>query len=286
VNMADMLRIITWNIQWGLGVDGVVDIGRMIKEARNLADFDILCLQEVSANFSNLEGNDGADQFTRIAAMLPNFTAIEGVALDIPDGAGGRRRFGNMILSRLPVAQVLRHTLPWEAAPTRNMPRLLLEAAVETPAGPLRVMTTHLEYSSDKLRRAQVEGIRNAHRMAHDRACTLRENGPGTYELFPTSSSAILTGDFNMKARDPTKMSLSDPFESGAPALLDAWKAVNGDSDHPPSFCIYDQTNGPPHCCDFMFVTEDLAPKVRRIVYDQDSQASDHQPVLLELDLG
>src|SRR5829696_3399321 len=133
-----MLRIITWNIQWGLGIDGTVDLERLIGEARSIADFDVLCLQEVSANFSNLKGNDGADQFAQIAALLPGFEAIDGVALDIPDRTGGRRRFGNMILSRLPVTQVLRYTLPWEAAPTRNMPRLLLEATIATTAGPLR----------------------------------------------------------------------------------------------------------------------------------------------------
>ena len=110
-----------------------------------------------------------ANQFAELRHLLPGYTAIEGVGLDIPDGAGGRRRFGNMILSRLPVLQVLRYTLPWEAAATRNMPRLLLEAVVEAPSGPLRIMTTHLEYSSSELRRAQVEGIREAHRTAHER---------------------------------------------------------------------------------------------------------------------
>ena len=280
-----MLRIITWNIQWGLGIDGAVDLKRLIEEARSIADFDVLCLQEVSANFSNLKGNNGADQFAQIAALLPGFEAVDGIALDIPDGTGGRRRFGNMILSRLPVTQVLRYTLPWEAAATRNMPRLLLEASIETSAGPLRIMTTHLEYSSDTLRRAQVEGIRDIHRTAHARTLILRDDGPGTYERFPVASSAILTGDFNMKPGDPTKTRLSDPFESGAPALLDAWEAASGEATHPPSFCLFEQSNGLPHCCDFIFVTEDLAPKIRRIVYDQHSQASDHQPVLLELDL-
>src|SRR5215208_6985491 len=90
--------------------------------------------------------------------------AIEGVALDIPDGQGRRKRFGNMVLSRYPVGQVLRWTLPWEADHTRNMPRGLIEAVVMAPFGPVRVMTTHLEYSSDGLRRAEVEGIREAHR--------------------------------------------------------------------------------------------------------------------------
>lgn len=280
-----MIRIITWNIQWGLGVDGVVDLERLVGDARALADFDVLCVQEVSDNFAGLSGNSGANQFAELASLLPGYTAIEGVALDIPDGAGGRRRFGNMILSRLPVAQVLRYTLPWEAAATRNMPRLLLEAVVETSSGPLRVMTTHLEYSADRLRRAQVEGIREAHRTAHDRTVTPREDGPGTYAFFPSPRSAVLTGDFNMRPDDPVKRRISEPFGNGAPALLDAWQVVHGPEPHPHSFCIYDQSSGAPHCCDFVFVTEDLGARVRRIDYDQETQASDHQPVLVELDL-
>jgi endonuclease/exonuclease/phosphatase family metal-dependent hydrolase len=280
-----MLRIITWNIQWGLGIDGTVDLRRIVDEAHAFADFDVLCLQEVSDNFSDLKGSRGSNQFAELARLLPGYTAVEGVALDVPDGAGGRRRFGNMILSRLPVAQVLRYTLPWEAASTRNMPRLLLEAVVETPSGPVRVMTTHLEYSAGRLRKAQVEGIREAHRTACERVITPREDGPGTYALFPTSPSAILTGDFNMRPDDPVKRRISEPFSRQVPALLDAWQVAHGGSPHPTSFCLFEQSNGPPHCCDFMFVTEDLAPKVGRIDYNQATQASDHQPVLLELDL-
>jgi endonuclease/exonuclease/phosphatase family metal-dependent hydrolase len=190
-----------------------------------------------------------------------------------------------MILSRLPVAQVLRYTLPWEAASTRNMPRLLLEAVVEGPSGPLRVMTTHLEYSADKLRRAQVEGIREAHRTACERVAVPREDGPGTYALFPTSASAVLTGDFNMRPDDPVKQRISEPFDNEVPPLLDAWQVAHGASPHPTSFRLFDQSDGPPHCCDFMFVTEDLGSKIRRIDYNQETRASDHQPVLLELDL-
>ncbi|HEV2565920.1 MAG TPA: endonuclease/exonuclease/phosphatase family protein [Microvirga sp.] len=280
-----MVRIITWNIQWGLGIDGAVDLRRIVNEARTIADFDVLCLQEVSDNFPALRGNDGENQFAELARLLPGYTAVEGVALDVPDGAGGRRRFGNMILSRLPVAQVLRYTLPWEAAATRNMPRLLIEAVVEAPSGPLRVMTTHLEYSSDRLRQAQVEGIREAHRTACERVTTAREDGPGTYARLPTSASAVLTGDFNMRPPDPSKRRISETFGNGVPALLDAWQVAHGADPHPTSFCLFEQSNGPPHCCDFVFVTEDIASKVRRIDYNQETQASDHQPVLLELDL-
>jgi endonuclease/exonuclease/phosphatase family metal-dependent hydrolase len=151
------------------------------------------------------------------------------------------------------------------------------------PFGPLRVMTTHLEYSSTKLRRAQVEGIREAHRTACERVATPREEGPGTYVVPPTTRSAILTGDFNMRPDDPVKRRVADPFGTGAPALVDAWEALNRGAAHPSSFCVFDQTYGEPHCCDFVFVTEDLAPRLRRIAYDVETRVSDHQPVLVEL---
>jgi endonuclease/exonuclease/phosphatase family metal-dependent hydrolase len=280
------MKLITWNIQWGLGIDGRCDLARVVADARRIADFDVLCLQEVSDSFPELEGTRGADQFAALARLLPGYVAIEGVALDVPDRKGRRKRFGNMIFSRYPVGQILRWTLPWEADATRNMPRGLIEAVVMAPFGPLRVMTTHLEYSSDKLRRAEVEGIRQAHRAACERVANPREPGPGTYAAPPTSRSAILAGDFNMKPGDPTKLRLSEPFESGAPALVDAWTALNPEAPHPDSFCIHDRRYGEPHCSDYVFVTEDLASRVTRVFYDTQTQVSDHQPVLIELGDG
>jgi endonuclease/exonuclease/phosphatase family metal-dependent hydrolase len=215
---------------------------------------------------------------------MPGYAAIEGVALDIPDGQGRRKRFGNMVLSRYPVGQILRWTLPWEADHTRNMPRGLIEAVVMAPFGPVRVMTTHLEYSSDALRRAEVEGIRAAHRSACARVANPREPGPGTYAIQPTAPCAILTGDFNMKPEDAAKLRISAPFETGAPAFVDAWETLHRNAPHPPSFCLFDETYGGPHCCDFVFVTEDLQPRLKRVFYDTTTKVSDHQPVLVELD--
>ena len=100
------MKILDWNIQWCLGVDGRVDPKRIVDEARALADFDILCLQEVACNFPALKGSAGEDQFALIAALLPGFTAIPGIAVDTAAADGSRRTFGNMILSRLPVRQV------------------------------------------------------------------------------------------------------------------------------------------------------------------------------------
>ena len=38
-----------------------------------------------------------------------------------------------------------------------------------------------------------------------------------------------------------------------------------------------------PDCRDFIFVTEDMAGRVRRMEVDGETAASDHQPVLIEL---
>lgn len=280
------MKLITWNIQWARGTDDRVDPRRIIDHARAMADFDVLCLQEVAANFPDLDGNDDTDQFALFADMLPGFTAIEGIGVDVDDGRGGRKRFGNLILTRYRVAQALRHLLPWEAAATRNMPRVLVEAVAETPLGPVRLMTTHLEYSSPVLRAAQVEGIREVHRMAACRARTPRVPGPHTYAPTPNTASAILTGDFNMRPDDPALARLMAPFEDGTPPLRDLWPELMDDAPPPPTAFIVDQTYGPPGCLDYVLATPDLAARARRIVCDVDTRASDHQPILVEFDVG
>ena len=111
--------VITWNVQWCRGVDGNVDPARIASEAKRLAHFDVLCLQEIADNYPDprLAGSDGADQFARLAELLPDCAPIPGVAVDQPADGKRRRRFGNMILSRLPVRQVYRYLLPYPCDP-------------------------------------------------------------------------------------------------------------------------------------------------------------------------
>ncbi len=278
------MKLITWNIQWGLGIDGRLDLRRIVAHARAMADFDVLCLQEVADNFPDLKGGAGGNQFAALAGLLPDFAAIEGIAVDVPDESGGRRRFGNMILSRYPVGRVLRHGLPWIADGKRSMPRLLLDAVVQAPWGPLRVMTTHLEYYSAHQREVQVDAIRRVLDQGRARYRQGAIAGAGVFAPLPESGSAIVAGDFNMVADDPTFVRLLAPGEDGAPGLADAWTALHPGQAHPFSFCIHDQRYKQPHCCDFVLLTPDLRPRLRRVFYDTDTQVSDHQPVLVELD--
>ncbi len=276
------MKLITWNIQWGRGMDGRVDLARIVNEARRIADFDVLCLQEVADGFSDLEGHDGGDQFAGLAALLPGYASIEGIAVDLPGEAGRRRRFGSVIFSRLPVGRVLRHALPWDADnSTRNMPRVLLDIEVTAAFGPVRVMTTHLEYFSAPLRERQVAAIRDVYRLGVLRARRPPQAGTGPYALGEMPAATILTGDFNMQPDDPVKRSLSEPAGE-VQGLVDAWESLHPAVPHPPSFCIADQKYGAPHCCDFVLVSRDLVSRLSRIAYETETRASDHQPVLVE----
>ncbi len=277
------MKLVTWNIQWGLGADGIFDPARIVAHARAMADFDVLCLQEVADNWPELKGSPREDQFAAFAAMLPGFDAISGVALETRDHSGVPKRFGNLLLSRLPVVQVMRHILPWPARATDNMTRGLIEAVVMTPAGPLRLMTTHLEFSHAEIRAAQVEAIRAIHTAACGRAAHPRNDGRGTYALTAGACSAILAGDLNMKPDDPLLARLAAPFAEGNPTFRDVWRIAHGNAPHPATACIVDRSYAQPHCCDYILATEDLASRVRQVVCDGDTRVSDHQPILLEL---
>jgi endonuclease/exonuclease/phosphatase family metal-dependent hydrolase len=225
------MKLVSWNVQWCLGVDGRVDPARIVREARAFADFDVLCLQEVACNFPALEGSRGEDQFSIIAGLLPGYTAIAGIAVDSAAPDGSRRTFGNMVLSRLPVQQATRVQLPWPTDPTlRGMPRMLVETVVRAPFGLLRVMTTHLEYYSARQREAQVDGLRERHAeaCAHALEDRIVDESEGPFQSQTQTVSAVVTGDFNCKATDAAYARMSARFDDAAvPAFDDVWQRLH-----------------------------------------------------------
>jgi endonuclease/exonuclease/phosphatase family metal-dependent hydrolase len=279
------VKLISWNVQWCRGCDGRVNPARIAKVVREMADVDVLCLQEVARNFPDLEGSAGEDQYETLAGLFTGYTVVRGVAVDVL-APGDRRQFGNAIVTRLPVLQAFRRLLPWPAdASVPSMQRAATEVVLDAPSGPLRVTTTHLEYYSAKQRAAQVEALRELQLEAAGHAAAPqpgKEGGP--FERFPRPASAILTADFNFRSDDALHARLQAPLGAGVPAYRDAWQLRHPGTPHAPTLGVHDRSQWPEaFACDFIFVTEDLADRVEDVVVNDLTDASDHQPVMLVL---
>lgn len=282
------MKLMTWNTQWCRGLDGVVSPQRIVETARKLGDFDVLCLQEIAVNYPSLTGDSAPDQKRAIAALLADYEVVFGAAIDErPRGAS--QQFGVLIASRLPILQVQHLMLPspgHEGAAHPWMPRITTVCTIGAPWGPVRVMTTHLEYHSQHQRQAQAQALRGWHQEACSQARlagTVPSDGPATpYQAKPATLDALLCGDFNFEPDSDEYRCLTD--QSKPDALTDSWNVTANGQPHPPTFRLYDETYGPDAVsCDFVFVSESLTSRVQSVTVDTITQASDHQPVMIVL---
>ncbi len=277
------MRLITWNVQWGKGCDGAVDLNRIVSVARSLADADVFCFQEVSDGFAALDGD--VDQSLELASLLPDHQPVFRPAIETTDHQGKSRRFGNITLSRLPILQISSHLLPSpQPGGKRGMRRQALDVTVQTGFGPLRIVNTHLEYYSAAQRQAQIERLLDLQQEASTCPKMPDPEYLDPYVSQTLARSSLLCGDFNFDVSDPQHAML---HASSRPGLnyRDAWTLRYPGRRHEPTCGIHDHaqwTQGP-DCRDFIFVTEDLADRVRHVEVEGRTDASDHQPVLIEL---
>lgn len=284
------MNIVTWNTQWCKGIDGIVSPERIIAGARSLLDVDVICMQEISINYQGLTGDSASNQALQIQALLPDYQVVFGAAIDEqPLGKGERQQFGNLIASRLPILQIQKVCLPSPVDrddPKPGMSRICLVCTIQAEWGPVRVMTTHLEYYSQPQRQAQISAIASWHEMASLHAMYPSPTQPGDtdtpYQPKPHTLDTVLCGDFNFEPDSPEYQIITDLSRQNP--LCDAWVHNHPEQPHPPTFRLYDETYGPePVSCDFFFVSQSVASRVRNVRVDTLTQVSDHQPVSLEL---
>ena len=139
------LTVATYNTHDAIGTDGTCDIGRI---ARAIAETDagIVALQEVSGPGD--ARTDRPDHFATLSEAFGGY-AVEGPALQ-----DGRRRYGNLLLSRWPVS----HWIVADLAHPEREPRNAIMATIASPDGPLRVVASHFGLVHRE-RRAQAELI-------------------------------------------------------------------------------------------------------------------------------
>ena len=282
LSLSLMTVVVTWNIQYGKGVDGVIDLRRMVETVQKPGPVDILCLQEVAVNFTEMGGGECVDQGAEIAAMLSGYEAVYAAAINLRAPDGSRRKFGNLILSRMPILQAASHLLPRpNEAGVQHMQRGVAMAVVKTPRGPLRVLTTHFEYHSAKQRQAQADRLRAlyAEAVANERYPTIA--GPGPYQLHDAAIGTVICGDFNFEPTEPPYETITAPFGDGTEALRDAWSTRYPGKRHAPTCGVHDrkQWQQGAHARDFMFVSAGIASALDSMTVDVETMASDHQPV-------
>jgi endonuclease/exonuclease/phosphatase family metal-dependent hydrolase len=268
-----MTSIVTWNIQNGKGCDGSFDLSRISRVVRGLGDADVICLQEISRNDPQFD--NGADQVSSLATYFSGYEWIWGPTL-----VRDQRQYGNMILTRLPVLQSLNHVLPHPAeAGIKHMQRAALEVVVQAASGPLRVMTTHLEYYSERHRLAQIARIREIQAEVEANVAHPAKHVTSPYDYVPRPASLVFCGDLNCAPDDAAYKALFQaPF-------VDAWRKVHPGKPDPHTTGLHDRVQWPMggHCRDYFAVTPDLAARVASLDMDTATDASDHQPLSLAM---
>src|SRR5690606_11842548 len=117
------LKLATWNIHSGIGGDHYFDMGRVLSVLEEI-DADVVGLQEVGWHRPT---HHRIDQFAYLREYT-DYTVVEGLARDPL-----RARFGNALLTRLPVV-----SSRWIDLKIRgHVPRAALVADMQLGATPL-----------------------------------------------------------------------------------------------------------------------------------------------------
>lgn len=292
------MHLVTWNTQWCCGLDGEVRPERIVQTVQAMGECDVLCLQEIAINYPQLRGG-AAHQVQQLQALLPGWSVFFGAAVHEWTETG-EQQFGNLIATRLPVLQVQHYPLPYPGDQhVRTMQRMCTVVTVQDPLlGPVHVMTTHLEYYSKRQRMAQARYLRRMHFEALSQVFApppLADDG-SPFQRKPRTEHAVLCGDFNFESHELEYAALSSPaaviecLEAGWPegvvgaAWNDAWRVLRTHQPQPNTFRLFDRQFGPePGACDFVWVSDSLYDKVRSFEVNQQTLASDHQPVRVVL---
>lgn len=284
------MKCVTYNVQYGIGLDGRYDIARIADAVRGA---DVIALQEVSRNNPN---NGGRDMVAEIREQLPEYFSVFGAPYSVEMGSsldGGRAvtrhfEFGNMVLSKTPILASRNLLLPRTRTFDRlNLQRGALEAMIGTPFGAVRFYSVHLDHTSPSERIAQI-------RWLVDKVLAYATEGgavTGVSELGfpepPHPEEFVLMGDFNLQPGSPEYVAMTGlrDVEFGiarrAAHPVDASSAAEDDRH---TWIDPKRPDDPKRrrCLDYCFVYAGLAPRVKTCTVDTGAIGSDHRPVWTE----
>lgn len=275
------LRVATYNIHAGAGMDNVFDLDRQTDALRAL-HADVIGLEEVDVHWdARSEWRDLAAELSRRLHMYVYFAPI--YDLDPPSQDAPRRQYGVAILSRYRFLSVQNHDLTRLStqdpdpvpAPAPGFP----EVVVRVRGLPVHVYATHLDYRADPAVRAL--------QVADTRRIMAEDCGPQGHPGRSDSATAPQGRDAPADgARCPAQLLLGDfnaPHD--APELAPLWQDLTdvGPGPEAGSAGYTYPAQDPEQRIDYVTASRDRV--LVRDVTVPDTLASDHRPVVADLTL-
>lgn len=152
----ETLRVMTYNVHSCIGMDGKLSPERIARVIARRQP-DIVALQELDVGRMRTEGIDQAHLIARYLEMEFHFHP----ALHIAE-----ERYGNAILTHLPMRLIKAGPLPGLRGKPSLEPRGALWVEIDVHGTPIQVLTTHLGLLSQE-RRAQTEALLSAEWLGH-----------------------------------------------------------------------------------------------------------------------
>ena len=289
------MRVATYNIQYGYGQDGRYDLARIADDVR---DVDIICLQEVTTHWNACDGDHQPDKLLQELNLFgvygPSFE-LDCSYIDEANRVVNRRRgFGNMVLSRWPIIYSRPHSLARPAMriprdfvdPRTDLPRSAVEAIVDVPGMPTRVMSLHLTHLPGEQRGAQVTALHTLLNSLPTEAQLWDPSDPTTepwtegHAPPPVVERTILAGDFNFRPDDAEYAAMLTA--NNGQSFVDGWCTRSSAGTHAAT-CT--ELDGSGSTLDYGFFTQDLSAFIVHAEVRDQSRASDHFPLVFELDI-
>ena len=282
------MKFVTYNIQFGRGLDGVIDLDRIADTVR---DADVIALQEVENNFPR-SGN--VNQVEELATRLAEHHWIYGAGVDVDadqvadDGVVVHRRqqFGNMLLSRSPIISSRVHLLPkYSSTGPLSIQRCAVEGVIMCHSRAVRVYSLHLTHISHDVRMKQLEQLLKIHQNAVTEGAPIAGDPSNTDFAdqganFALPRDAMFLGDFNFTPDQPEYDRLAG-YKSdyggrivNPEGFVDAWVAGGNEE----LSGVTAERRGELVRMDYCFVSHTLAVNIQSAEIDSEAMGSDHKP--------
>lgn len=255
---APIVKVMSFNIAHGLGMDGIVDLERTAEVIEDSCA-TIVALQEVDRYFS--DRSSFADQVEWLSERLGMYAAYGANMNFAPeDSERPNRQYGNMILSKHPIKYVENHWLTQVYCSFgNNEQRGILETVIEVDGIYLSVFNTHLALKDEELA-VSVDEILRITGKSH----------------FPR----ILAGDFNATASNVHMQKLNKHFRD---AFL---KMKRGDAYTYPAPYMNKETDEvfwPATRIDYIFADSEVDVVQVAVI---ETSVSDHLPIVADMVLA